>query len=61
MLQVNAEKHHVSVMFSGAPCFISANHDMMEELLYNLTDNAIRYNRSGGSVAVSVEEAEGVR
>ncbi len=57
MLQINAEKHNVTATFSGAPCFVNANHDMMEELLYNLTGNAIRYNRSGGSVAVEVEQA----
>ena len=31
-----------------------ANRMMMEELIYNLTDNAIRYNNRGGKVEVSV-------
>ena len=32
---------------------------MMEELLYNLCDNAIRYNNPGGSVNVQTYSREG--
>ena len=32
--------------------------EMMNELLYNLCDNAIRYNKKGGRVDVSVEETD---
>ena len=35
-----------------------ANRQMMEELLYNLCDNAIRYNRENGSVLVEVAPTE---
>ncbi len=31
---------------------------MMDELIYNLCDNAIRYNRVGGSVNVTIGEAQ---
>ena len=31
---------------------------MMEELVYNLCDNAIRYNNTGGSVQVQVREGQ---
>ena len=35
---------------------------IVEEVLYNLCDNAVAYNRSGGSVLVTVAEApEGAR
>ena len=33
---------------------IRGNQSMIEEVLYNLCDNAIRYNRPGGHVWVSV-------
>ncbi len=33
-----------------------ANRQMMEELIYNLCDNAIRYNNRGGTVDVIVRE-----
>ena len=29
---------------------------ILEEILYNLVDNAIKYNKKGGKVAVSVEK-----
>ena len=54
MLNVNAEKHHVTMFMDGEPCCIRGNRMMMEELLYNLCDNAIRYNNEGGSVTVKV-------
>ncbi|MBS6398240.1 MAG: two-component sensor histidine kinase [Clostridiales bacterium] len=55
MLQINAEKHNVSLELQGIPCWISGNKEMVEETLYNLCDNAIRYNNEGGSVLVIVE------
>lgn len=57
-LCVNADKHNISIEFSGKPCRIMANHDMMEEIILNLCDNAIRYNNEGGKVLVSVYEEE---
>lgn len=54
MLQVSAEKHQVLLRMEGSPCCIMGNKEMMEETLYNLCDNAIRYNNEGGTVTVTV-------
>ena len=54
MLQVNGEKHDISISLLGTSCTVNANREMMEELVYNLCDNAIRYNNAGGSVKVWV-------
>ena len=54
MLTVNAEKHDVSIDLSGEHNHINANKEMINELIYNLCDNAIRYNNKGGSVFVTV-------
>ncbi|MCI7129290.1 MAG: ATP-binding protein [Lachnospiraceae bacterium] len=54
MLQVNGEKHDISISLCGTSCTVNANREMMEELVYNLCDNAIRYNNVGGSVKVWV-------
>ena len=35
---------------------IQANRGLLEELVYNLCDNAIRYNRQGGHVWVTVTD-----
>ncbi len=56
MLQMNAEKHDVTITALGEECYIKGNRQMIEELLYNLCDNAIRYNNAGGSVTVSVKK-----
>ena len=55
MLQVSAEKHQVTLTLQGTPCHIAGSREMMEETLYNLCDNAIRYNNAGGSVTVTVK------
>lgn len=58
MLQMNAEKHHVRISFAGETCYVYSTKEMMEELVYNLCDNAIRYNVEGGDVYVSVKNKE---
>lgn len=55
MLQISAEKHHVILSAEGENVVIMASKQMVEEVLYNLCDNAIRYNRENGSVSVAVE------
>lgn len=59
MLRLNAEKHSVTINIHGAHVHALLNRDMMEELVYNLCDNAIRYNNPGGSVDVYVEALDG--
>ena len=54
MLQMNAEKHHVTLPFEGEDAFIWGTRQMVDEVLYNLCDNAIRYNKENGSVTVKV-------
>ena len=55
MLAINAEKNSVTLSYDGSHGYIYANKMMMEELVYNLTDNAIRYNNKNGSVDVTVK------
>lgn len=59
MLEMNAEKHKVTIALSGTECYISGNKSMIEELLFNLCDNAIRYNNVNGRVDVEVYAEEG--
>ncbi|MDR2446910.1 MAG: hypothetical protein LBD58_06415 [Treponema sp.] len=41
----------------GADAVVNANPSMMAELFFNLIDNAIKYNKPGGSVTVEVAES----
>lgn len=54
MLQINADSHKVKLLFEGSSCSIHSSRQMMEELVFNLCDNAIRYNNVDGMVRVVV-------
>ena len=56
MLEPAAAKQDVSISVSGSRSIVHANKLMMEELIFNLTDNAIRYNRAGGMVWIKAED-----
>lgn len=58
MLMLSAEQHQVQVNLEGNSCMIEADKQMIEELIYNLCDNAIRYNIQGGMVSISVHELD---
>ena len=47
----------ISVQVEGKAAFISGSEALAEEMLYNLIENGVRYNREGGSVKVSVSMA----
>lgn len=53
-LQIYAEKGDVTVRVEGNSTKMNGNKTLIEELLYNLCSNAIRYNKRGGSVTISV-------
>ncbi len=58
-MQVNAAAREVTLTLIGSEANICANRGMMEELITNLCDNAIRYNYKGGAVRVSVVPLKG--
>ena len=56
MLQMNAEKNNVILDLKGPHLTVFANRQMLEEMIYNLCDNGIRYNKPNGKVEVSIKE-----
>ncbi|MBQ6695410.1 MAG: two-component sensor histidine kinase [Lachnospiraceae bacterium] len=61
MLEHSAQKHKVTLGLEGENAWVSGNAMMLDELLYNLCDNAIRYNKENGKVMIKVScEPEGV-
>lgn len=54
VLARSAEEHEVTIEQELEPFVIEGSRSLLSELIYNLTDNAIRYNRPGGSVRVKV-------
>ena len=53
-LKVAADKNDIKLILLGTTAYINADKSMMDEVLYNLCDNAIRYNNKGGNVIVDV-------
>ena len=58
-LESAAQKQDVTVKTMGRSVCVHGVRRVLDEMLYNLCDNAIKYNRRGGSVAVTVGPAEG--
>lgn len=54
MMQVTAEKRGIRLTLQGESAMVMANKGLMDEVFYNLCSNAIRYNKPGGSVTVTV-------
>lgn len=54
MLHLKAENCKVNISVGGNGGVIMGNKMMLEELVYNLCDNAIRYNKEGGRVRAEV-------
>lgn len=58
-MQVNAAAREVTLTLTGSDAIVCGNRGMIEELITNLCDNAVRYNYKGGSVRVSVVPLKG--
>lgn len=55
-LNINANKYEVSLYLHGESHIIYANKERMLDLVVNLVDNAIRYNKKDGRVDVTVSK-----
>ncbi|MEG2134448.1 MAG: ATP-binding protein, partial [Clostridia bacterium] len=60
MLRILASEKQVNIYTNRAPepSFIIGNPDRVEQMLINLIENAIKYNKNGGSVTVSIFNSE---
>lgn len=55
VLKMNAQSKNITLTLLGEEAYIRANKSLLEELLYTLCDNAIRYNKENGSVTIAIE------
>ncbi len=55
-----AEAENITLSVTGDAVTVPGNRIIVEEMIYNLCDNAIKYNKPGGYVRVSVESRDGV-
>ncbi|MBE5761938.1 MAG: two-component sensor histidine kinase [Clostridiales bacterium] len=52
-LSLNAKNAGITMKLSGSSAYVMGDKTNLEELAYNLIDNAIRYNVKGGSINIS--------
>ena len=57
-LETEAEKRQVAVSVLGGSAVVTGNASVLGEMIYNLCDNAIKYNHPGGTVDVVVMTGE---
>ena len=55
----SAELKDIELRLTGGPAVIRAVPPLVSGILFNLTDNAIKYNRPGGSVTIDIREQPG--
>ena len=54
-----AKEKGISITADTAPCEVMGVRRILEELIYNLCDNAVKYNRPKGSVKVTAKPIDG--
>lgn len=54
-----AKRQAVTLRLAGESLQVRGVYQVLREMVYNLCDNAIKYNRSGGSVTVTVARSAG--
>lgn len=59
LLSFNAERAQIKLSVEGCYGKVNGRRELLEELIYNLCDNAIRYNKPDGYVQVRVTAEDG--
>lgn len=52
-----AESRNISLTIKGEPAPLNSVHKLLYDIIYNLCDNAVKYNKDGGFVKVNVKTA----
>lgn len=57
MVSPIAESRNISLTIKGEPAPLNSVHKLLYDIIYNLCDNAVKYNKEGGFVKVDVKTA----
>lgn len=59
LVKVSAEKKAVIITLDLLPVYVYGNAALLSELILNLLDNGVKYNKEGGHIEVTLKETEG--
>ena len=57
-IQPIANKNDITIDYDDTKACVKGNYSIVEEMIFNLVDNAVKYNKKGGKVKISVENQE---
>ena len=57
-LEINAREKNISLNITGKSTIIKGNQRMIEDLIFNLVDNAIKYNKLNGKVDLEIHSID---
>ena len=55
-LSVEAQKRNITLTIDGESAYVRGTKSLLEDLIYNLVENAIRYNVENGSVCICIKK-----
>ena len=55
-LEPVAEDRHIKIHLQGEHVMINGIHSVLEEMVYNLIENAIKYNKENGAIDVTIKK-----
>ena len=58
-LHDHAARNQVTMHLDGRPVTVAGTRQILDEMIYNLCDNGIKYNHKGGEVRILVTEEDG--
>ena len=55
-LEMAAKEHNITMELNGDHVYVTAAEQIVEEMIFNLCDNEVKYNRENGKVSVSIKQ-----
>ena len=57
-LESEAKTNHITIELSGSPAVLHGIAQLLYSIIYNLIDNAIKYNHENGTVTVTIQNTD---